>query len=297
MTDRRAPAPLAIALLFSFLCLVWSSTWLAIRYGLRDLPPYTSAALRFAIAGGLMAALAGPLRRLEGGTPPPLGLWSALGILNFAVSYGLVYYCEQAGLLPSIACVLWAVFPLMMALSGRLFLGERLRPGQVFGFVSSFGGVVYLFRTDLSSMGSETIPLALLLLGSPLVCAVGTTLLKKYGAGSSSVLVNRNAMLTGALLLGAFALWREHDAEFHWTGRAVLCLCYLSLFGTFLSFGIYHWLLRWTSASKMSLIAVITPALALLLDWAVGLLQPTWSLLSGTALILAGTMLVVRRVR
>jgi len=104
-------------------------------------------------------------------------------------------------------------------------------------------------------------------------------------------------MLTGAVLLSAVALWRDGDASITWSGSALFSLGYLAFCGTFLSFGIYHWLLRWAPASRMSLIAVITPVLALLLDWAFGLLQPTWTLGSGTALVLLGVVLVVRRRR
>lgn len=297
MTGRRPPPPLWIAGLFALLCLIWSSTWLVIRVGLQDLPPFTSAALRFLIAGALMAALARPLQRFEGGTRPPAWLWLTLGTLNFAASYGLLYHCEAHGLLPSIACLLWAVFPLLMALAGVLFLGERLRLPQVLGFVLSLGGVACLFATDLVRMGADMVPLALLLLLSPLVSAVGTTLLKRFGSGCSSVLVNRNAMLVGAVLLSAVALGRDAGAGITWSGRAVFSLGYLAVAGTFVSFGVYHWLLRWASASRMSLIAVITPVLAQLLDWTFGLLQPTWTLAGGTALVLLGVVLVVRRRR
>lgn len=295
MTDRRPPSPLAITLLFALLCLVWSSTWIVIEVGLHDLPTYTGAALRFSIAGVVMLLLGPTLHRREGGTAPPPWLWLTIGTLNFALSYGLLYHCEQQGLLPSLAAVLWAVFPLLMALSGRLFLGERLRLVQGLGFVVSVAGVAALFVTDLSSIHGGMVPLALLLLLSPLVSCLGTTLLKRHGAGCSSALLNRNAMLTGAVLLGVVALLHDAGQPIRWSCRAVLSLGYLSLFGTVLTFGIYHWLLRWASASLMSLIAVITPAVALLLDWLFGLLvQPTWTLFCGTATILVGVAMVVR---
>lgn len=297
MSQRGAPSALTVTLLFVLLCLIWSSTWLVIKVGLQDLPVFTSAALRFLLAGALMAAMARPLQRLEGGTAPPAWLWLTLGTLNFATSYGLLYHCEQLGLLPSISCLLWAVFPLLMALAGRLFLGEVLHLRHALGFLLSFAGVVFLFLTDLSHMGQGTVPLALLLLVSPLVSAVGTTLLKRWGSGCSSVLINRNAMLTGAVLLGAVAWWRDTDAAVVLSGRALFSLGYLAVCGTFVSFGIYHWLLRWAPASRMSLIAVITPVLAQLLDWAFGLLQPTWTLAAGTGMVLLGVVMVIRRRR
>jgi drug/metabolite transporter (DMT)-like permease len=59
-------------LLIALLCLVWGSTWIVIAGGLRDLPPFTSAAARFVVAALVMSAIAPALGRREGGSIPPL---------------------------------------------------------------------------------------------------------------------------------------------------------------------------------------------------------------------------------
>ena len=62
------PSPKTVKLLVALLCLLWGSTWVVIREGLKDLPPFTSAGIRFLVAGTLMAAV-GVLRggRQSGG--------------------------------------------------------------------------------------------------------------------------------------------------------------------------------------------------------------------------------------
>lgn len=276
------------------LCLVWSSTWWAIRVCLEEHTPMSSAAVRFLVAGLAMAALTPWLRRLEGAPAPPAWLWLVTGLTNFGAGYGILYFAETV--VPSgIAAVLWAIFPLLMAGSAVTFLGERLRARQWLGFGVSFGGVVAVLASDLGGIRSDQLGYAWLVLLSPVVAAVGLTLVKKYGSRTSSVVLNRNGMLVGAALLAAVAFVREEPLALEWTPRSVIATAYLALFGTTMTFGIYMWLLRTAPASMLSLINYVTPVLAMLFGVAVGdgsMDAMSWC---GTALVVTGIALVVQR--
>lgn len=287
------PSPLVLNLVVAVLCMIWGSTWLVIREGLEDLPAFTSASARFALAGVAMIALAPVIRKREGGGAPPAWLWITVGAFNFTVSYAVVYWCEQT--LPSgLVSVLWAVFPMMMAISGHLFLpGERLKGLQWLGFVAGFAGIVLLFRTDVSSFADGVVA-GLVLLISPFVSVVGSTLVKRFGENSSSAILNRNAMLVAAACLGVLALFTERGQSVAWTGRAVFSVSYLALAGTVTTFGLYFWVLRHAPAHRLSLIAYVTPAIALALGWAVGDERVTLLTLGGAAFVLVGVLLVVR---
>jgi drug/metabolite transporter (DMT)-like permease len=288
------PAPWVANACIALLCLVWGSTWVVIKEGLEDLPPLTSAAARFGLAGAAMALLARVLREREGGGDPPRWLWLSLGLLNFALSYGLVYFAETV-LASGLVSVLWGVFPMMMATIGHWYLpGERLRPAQAWGFVVGFVGLVVLFARDVPSFGPRALPVALLLMLSPFVSAVGTALVKRHGASSSSLALNRNGMLVGALGLALAALLLESDVPAHWSRAAIGSIVYLALVGTVATFGLYFWLLRTVDANRMSLIAYVTPAVALTLGNLVRHEPVQAATLAGSGLILAGVVLVVR---
>lgn len=294
MTATTPPRPLVLSLV-ALLCAIWGSTWFAIRICLHDQPPLCSAALRFVVAGLVMAALAPRLRKLENAPPPPRWLWLVTGATNFAGSYGILYAAEAS--VPSgIAAVLWAIFPLLMAGSGVLWLGERIAPRQWLGFVVAFAGIATVFGGDRGG-GDARVGPALLLLLSPIVSAVGTTLVKRCGGGTSSVLLNRNGMLFGAVLLVAAAAALEDPAAMGWTPPAVLATLYLAVFGTATSFGVYFWLLRKAPASQLSLISYVTPVLAMGLGAAVGDGAMDAAAWVGTALVTGGVALVVRRAR
>ena len=125
--DTRAPSAMLIHGLLVLLCLVWGSTWLVVKVGLRDVPPFTAATMRFALAGLCMAVLAHLFSAREGGGRPPHLVVLAHGGFQFALNFGLVYVGETV--IPSgLVAVLWAVFPIFVALGGHFVLkSERLR--------------------------------------------------------------------------------------------------------------------------------------------------------------------------
>lgn len=292
---EMAPSAVRIRVLLGVLCLIWGSTWIVIKEGLRDLPPLTSAGIRFAVAAVVMVAVAGMLSRREGGTAPPWWLSVIQGTMNFAISYGLVYHAETV--LPSgLVSLMWGVYPMLQALAGHHFLeGERLRRRQWIGFAVALTGLAVLFRTDVQAFGSEGVPTAMLLLLSPISVTVGTTVVKKYGCGVSSALLNRNGMLIGAVLLLVAAFVFERGAPVRWTASAIASIGYLAIMGTVVTFSLYFWLLRYAPAHKLSLITYVTPTIALVLGWTVGDEPMTGFTLLGAGLILTGIVFVVRR--
>jgi drug/metabolite transporter (DMT)-like permease len=291
---RGAPSTLLAYVLLALVCLAWGSTWLVIKWGLSDLPPFTSAALRFMLAGSVMAALAPWLVPREGGGRPPRSAVIAQGVCQFAFNYALVYYAETV--LPSgLVSVLWSVFPLLIALASHFVTkAERLHAGQWAGGAIAFTGVVVLFITDVSNISRDAIAWGLLVLLAPAAVTGSTLLIKQRAAGASSVLLNRDSMLLGSGLLLVFALLFERDEPRRFSAGALGSVAYLALVGTVFTFGVYMWLLRHLPAYLLSLTAFVVPALALLFGAAVGGETLTLSTLLGAALVLFGVGLTIR---
>lgn len=284
----KGPSPAWTLVLISIICLTWGSTWLVIKVGLQDLPPLTAAGLRFLVAGSAMAVLARFLGRFEGGARPERRLVLAHGLCQFVANYALVYWGETV--LPSgIVSVLWSVFPILMGFSGHYFLRqERLRASQWLGLLIAFAGMVLLFTTDIPKISGRAVGAGLLVLLAPLSVTISTTLIKRRGAAASSLLLNRDAMLLGGVVLSILGLYLERDQSLTFSARALGSIAYLALAGTVLTFGIYMWLLRYVAAHLLSLISYVTPVLALLLGaWLGGEALGRGTIL-GTGLVLGG---------
>ena len=292
----RPPGRVLVRSLIALLCLVWGSTWIVIRGGLVDLPPFTGAAARFVLAATVVAALAPWLARVEGGGRPSLRLSLLVGLLNIGLSYAIVYWSETR--LPSgLAAVLWAAHPMLIGvLSVWLLPDERLVGRQWIGLLLGFGGIALLFATDLRTLGPGAVPAGLVMLGSPAVAALGSVIVKRDGAQTSSVLLNRNAFAIGGAMLTLIALATERGdgaPAARWTAAALGSVAYLSLVGSVLAFGLYFWLLRHAPAYELSLISYVTPVVALFVGATIGDEGLGWKRLLGTAFVLCGVALVL----
>jgi drug/metabolite transporter (DMT)-like permease len=290
----RAPRALVAYGLLGLTCLAWGSTWLVIKWGLHDMPPLTSAALRFLLAGAVMAALAPWLARREGGRRPPRSVVVAQAACQFTLNYALVYHSETV--LPSgLVSVLWAVFPLLIAIGSHFFTkAERLEARQWLGGALAFSGVVLLFITDVASISRDAIAWALLVLLAPTAVAASTLLIKTRAADASSILINRDSMLLGSASLFALALAFERDEPRLFSPASLGSIVYLALVGTVFTFGVYMWLLRRLSAYLLSLTSFVTPVLALSFGAVAGGEPLGLTTVGGTACVLFGVALSLK---
>ncbi len=292
-TPSRSPSRAVVVLLVGVLCLVWGSTWLVISEGLRDLPPMTSLSARFVIAAIVLAFVARPLARIEGGERPTWRITVVYAVLTLAIPYAIIYWVETR--LPSgLVSVLWSVYPILLAVSAHAILPqERMRARQWFGMLLGFTGVTLMFWTDVRSVGPDAVPMGLVLLLSPLASALGTPIIKRDNHRTSSVYLNRDGTVVGAVICVALALTFDRGASVDWTPRAVFSVLYLAIVGTVVAFGLYFWLLRHAPATFLSLIAFVIPVVALTLGALVGGEEVRFHTVVGLALILSGVAAVV----
>ncbi len=281
---------------FLLLTLIWGTTWAAIRIGLEGVPPFTGVAVRFAIAGTLLLALALALGVPLGRGRHEKALWLANGILSFCLSYAIIYWSEQH--IPSgLAAVLFATNPLFVAaLAHFLLAGERLTAAAVAGLVLGFAGVAVIYSDDLSRLGGPQVRLAaLVMLVSPLVSAVATVVIKRWGRDVHPLSLSAVPMLIASLVMGAVAFLVERHRPLVFDARSVGALFYLAILGSAVTFTVYYWLLARVTATRLALLSYLIPIVAV----AVGAaafdepLRPR--LLAGSALVLAGVVIVSRR--
>ncbi len=289
------PSRAAVAAAVGLLVAIWGTTWAAIRIGLDDLPPLTSLAARFGVAGALLLALAPAFGVRLGASPRERWLWLVNGGLTFTVCYGIVYWGEQR--VPSgLTALLFATFPLFVAVLGHFFLpGERLHARGAAGTLIGFAGVAVIFSEDLSRLGGPGVTAAAaVLLLAPATSAVANVAVKRFGQGVHPLSLTAVPLLGAAATVGGAAALTETDRAVRWTPVAIGSVVYLALFGTALAFVVYFWLLDKLPATRLSLITYAVPVVAV----AVGTLalgeRFTPRIAAGAALVLAGVALAGR---
>jgi drug/metabolite transporter (DMT)-like permease len=280
---------------FLLLTLIWGTTWAAIRIGLQGIPPFSGVALRFTTAGVLLLALARPLGVRLGRGRHERTLWVVNGVLSFCISYAVVYWSEQY--IPSgLAAVLFATYPLLVAAFAHLLLpGERLRRVAGLGMLLGFAGVAVIFSDDLTLLGGESVRhAALVMLVSPLVSALASVVVKRWGSDVPPLSMAAVPMLIAGVVMGGVAAAFERHRPLVFDAPSVGALLYLVVFGSAVTFTLYYWLLARVKATQVALMSYLIPIVAV----AVGAvlfdepLRPR--LLLGSALVLAGVVLVGR---
>ncbi len=275
-------------------CLIWGSTWMAIKIGLTDAPPLMSAAVRFVLAVTIITAIV----RIKGlKYPSGLREWLTMahpGIYMYFGSYALVYFAEQY-INSALTAVLFASYPIFVAvLSWLLLKKERLGWRGWMGLLLAFAGVVLISYDSLQTSPALFWGSALALGGS-LVSAVGVVLHKR-DCGHESIYVAANVqMAAGTLLLLLGALIFENPSDFAITPESIGSILYLAIFGTVIAFLGYYWLLTHMSVVTLSLITFVTPLIAILIGTVIGDEVLSTLTLFGAAAILAGIVLVVRK--
>lgn len=292
------PSTLRVALAFAAVYLVWGSTYLAIRFAIETIPPFTMASLRFLVAGGLLYAWA----RARGARRPTPGEWrdaALVGGLLLLGGNGAVVWAEQW--VPSgLTALLVATVPLWMVLLDWLWAGSA-RPGvwAWFGLVWGLLGV-WLLVGGPEEGGSLTGPAfvggVVILLGS-LSWAFGSILSRSLRLPPAPRMATALQMLAGGLLLGvaggAAGEWQRWEVG-GTSAKSLLALAYLILFGALVGYAAYIWLLRVSTPARVATYAYVNPVVALFLGWALAAEPLTPRTGVAAAVILSAVVLLNR---
>jgi len=279
---------------FAALCVIWGSTWLAIKVGLRDLPPISFAGIRFVLAALILygiVAMRG-LRLPWAGRDWRLLAWT--GFLSITINYALVFWAELH-ISSGLAAVLNATIPLFgLPLAHRALAAEPMTPHKVGGVVLGVLGLAAVFGAELGGNGPLAAWASAGVLVASLAGAQAGVLVKAKGTHLDPAVLAGVQMALGSVpLLAAGAALEGNPFLLDWTPSAVAALVYLTLVGSVIAFLAYYWLIRHIEVTRVLLIPLITPLVAVGLG--VAFLGETvgWGTGLGGAAILGGVGLAV----
>ena len=301
-SQRRVDARVWLALWVVYV--VWGSTYLAIRLGVRPdhgaaFPPLIYAGIRFTIAGLLMLAFT-VRRPAADGRPDPLGLrqWFAASVIGVALllgGNGLVSLAEKR--IPSgIAALVVATVPIWAALFGAIRGLERVTLRHSIGLLLGFLGVAAL----VGGTGSGKVQFTgvLMVVGASLSWAGGSVWSRTAPTVRRPLVMTGMEMLAGGIACFAVGLAIGEGREVHLaqTSTSVwLALLYLIVFGSLFAYTAYIWLLQTAPLSLVTTYAFVNPLVAILLG-VLFVSEPfTSRTLVATVLVTAGVVLILRR--
>ena len=237
MRESTHPPTWKTLLAFAMIYFVWGSTFLAIRIGVHEVPPFLLAAMRFTVAGLVLY-----IWMIAKGERSPTGRqWLSvifLALLIFVLDYGMLFWAEQH--VPSgAAAVMLATIPVFMALSEIILLRtQKLTLRLSIALLIGLGGVVVLVSRSLN-LGDAPIDRAgaVALIIAAVTWSLSAALTRKLPLPESKVMSSGSQMLAGGLLLAltSGALGEFHKFHPSAVSRAAwLCLLYLIVAGRLL---------------------------------------------------------------
>jgi len=271
-TNTHRPAWKTL-LAFAIIYFVWGSTFLAIRIGVREVPPLLLAAMRFLTAGLVLYAW----MIAKGEPSPSRRQWMAVSLIAifiFVLDYGLLFWAEQR--VPSgIAAVMLATIPVFMALSEIIFLRtQRLTLRLAVALLIGIGGVAVLVSRSLNLGGApvDGVGAAALIIAA-MSWSISSVLTRKLPLPPSKVMSSGAQMLAGGVFLTLVAAAFGEFRNFHpstVSRGAWFALLYLIVAGSIIGFTAYVWLIHHESPTKVGTYAYVNPVVAVLLGYFLG---------------------------
>lgn len=275
-------------------CLVWGTTYLAIRIAIETIPPFIMAGARWVAAGLLMVVVL----RLQGHRPPMAATWpwhALLGILMVGFGNGAVVWAEQS--VPTgLAAILIALTPFWMLGIERLFgRAAPLDARRIAGLIAGFLGVVLLVWPEVQSRTGLSFFWGVL--ATQLAAfgwSLGSNLSKRRPSSEHVLAVSSLQMVFGGLFLLALALITGEAWPPAVSMRSAMATLYLLVAGSIVAFSAYAYALRHLPLTTVSLYAYVNPVIAVALGTLVLHEPMTWRLVVASAMVL-GSVLTVRK--
>lgn len=254
MSDR-----VTIALVYTLMCLIWGTTWLAIKIGLHGMGPLTGVGARFLLAGLLLFALAVARREIRPLRDLP---WKLIGVLagfTFGADYTLIYVGEthvDSGL----TSVVFGILPFFTFGFARLLANERISARAVAGSVFAFAGVAAISLGG-ATHGSPVYVLAII--GAAAAAAFATSYAKRYAELSPLTTLPPAMTIAGLAILGAGLLFERTDWHQAASVSSIAALLYLTVAGSCIAFCCMLWLLERLPAGVIGMSSLTFPVIAL----------------------------------
>jgi drug/metabolite transporter (DMT)-like permease len=285
--------------LFIALCVIWGSTWIALKAGLAVVPPLFFAGTRFLAAGAmLLAAL-----RLRGGnlsvSKAHIARVAAVTLLMIALPYGLLFWGTKFVSSGLSAVLDLALMPVCLLGFGALFGEHRITLPRAAGIALGVSGLAVLFVPQILSGhnagGSAALWGSAAIVASAIVYALGSVLARPLLSRYSPLLIAGITMLGGGILLLATSALTEPDAtQGAWGAVVWTSWLFLVLFGSLVAYTIYLELVRLWGNARTGAYAFVCPIVAVVLGVMIfgEHVAPTEA--AGIAIMLTGAWLTLR---
>ncbi|QQX78124.1 MULTISPECIES: DMT family transporter [Aequorivita] len=264
-TEKNNFAYLALVVV----CIVWGTTYFALRVGVEAFPPFLFSAIRQVLAGGillLLLKLAGSLKIDRNLLPAQFNL----GILMIAFGNGIIGWSERY--IPSgLAALIVSILPVYIVIINYMTHIDKRKPNKyiVSGLLLGSLGIVLIFRDNINDLTNPDYFIGMLLAFGACLSWASGSVFAKCKVPKGNVITNAAfQMFFGGIILFGMSLLMDDYSELKATEtESIWALGYLVIIGSVLAYPCYVYALEKLPIGMVSLYAYINPLVALILGY------------------------------
>ncbi len=278
--------------LFGLLGLIWGSSFLLIKIGVRELDAISLVAGRMFIAAVAFSLLLIATRQVIARQPSDLLKLAVVGVLNSALPFVLISWSEKS-LDSGLTGVLNATTPLFSLVLAHFALADdRITTNKLVGLIIGFFGVIVLASRQIDTTHDNPLLAQLAVLGAGLCYALGAVFVRRYLRGSAPLVVAGGANIFGTLAIVAAALIMVNPLPnpSALSGDVILSVLVLGVVNTFFAYLIFYHIIAVWGASRATMVTYIIPPISLFIGVVFGNERLDLLLLLGAALIISGVL-------
>lgn len=267
MNNRHSYLPYAA---LAAVCIIWGTTFLALRIAVLHFPPFLFTAIRQTTAGLLLLTLLFAMGKATLPSKRHLGRQAIAGFFMISLGNGLVAWAEVH--IPSgVAAIICSLMPVLVILINVIIhRDERPTISMIAGVLLGLAGIILMFGEHLNGFSSTEYIIGILFTFAAVVAwAGGSIWIKKKNVESNLFLNAGLQMLFGGLLLFPVSIAFEDLNQLHWSPEVTWSMTYLILVGSLVAYASYAYALRKLPMALVSLYAYINPLVAVVLGWTI----------------------------
>ena len=283
-----------VFILYALLCVIWGTTWLALKISLNYIPPIFGLGLRFTISSIILWPILLRQKPKINRSSTAIKVYLSFSLLSFVAAYSLTYWGAQF-IYSSLASIIWALLPIFVSIIAHFMLpSEPLTLRRFGGGLFGLAGVAFILSSnggqkEVQMIGVLAIFLAVVLASGPNVY------LKKHYKIVNPLHVNVISQTIAAIVLIPLSFLLEKPMATIWNSTSIITLVYLAIFGTVITWTIYFWLYNHISVNQISTLGLVPPVFASIIGWIFLGETYGYELFIGGALVLLGVYLIHSR--
>jgi len=265
---KNRPRLLLAYLALASVCVIWGTTYLTLRIGVTQFPPFLFSMIRFLVAGPILIVLMLTIGRASWPDKQTIINQIVTGFFMVTVGVSVVGWGEMY-ISSGVAAIICSVMPVWTILI-NLVVSKEERPNWLIGLglMIGLGGIVMIFAEHLTEFSNQDYRIGILMTFLANICwALGSVWAKKKNQTSDPFFNAGLQMLFGGLILIPISLAFDDYSRIQWNNEVIFTLVYMILIGSVAAYACYSYAIKKLPMTIVSLYAYINPIVAVILGW------------------------------